>query len=82
MYSFGGIIAREICEEIEKSLFTLGSRWSSMKACMTGASNCLKYFINDDSDEMVGPIFLMSFVMPVVDRYVMSSHRNVDMFLV
>jgi len=54
-----------LLEKYVKKLRKDISQWSLdgglMKSCMMGSSNCLKYFINEDSEEMAGPLFLMSF---------------------
>ena len=67
-------------KKLRKAVSHWGLDGCSMKSCMTGSSNCLTLFINDNSDEMAGPLFLISILMPLVDRYVLSSHGNVDMF--
>ena len=75
-----GSLLEKYVKKLRKAVSHCGLDGCSIKSCTTGLSNCLKYFIKDNSDEMAGPLFLISFSMPLVDRYVVSSHGDADMF--
>jgi hypothetical protein len=66
-------------KKLRKAVSKCGLDGCLMTSCTTESSNCLKYFINNDSDEMGDPLFLISFLMLLVNRYVRSSHGNTHM---
>jgi hypothetical protein len=74
-----GSLLEKYVKKLRKAVSHCGLDGCLMTCCTTELSNCLKYFIDDDSDEMAGPLFLISFLMPLVDRYVVSSYGNADM---